>query len=145
MLGPDFDPAHTAVVEADVPALTDGAAFESMTPMPTPTIHRPDTDRVDVDTDLSRPSLLVVSEQFFPGWKASLDGVPTDLLRVNGVLMGTVVPEGRHRVTLRFQPAAITIGFRIALATLALVILLWVVDRRHASTRKNSDQSPVVS
>lgn len=143
MLEPDFDPAHTAVVEAEVPALTDGAALESLTPMPTPIIHRPDTDRLDVDTDLVRPSLLVVSEQFFPGWEASLDGVPTDLLRVNGVLMGTVVPEGRHRVTLRFQPASITTGFRITWATAVLVIVLWLVDRRRASARKNSGSSPV--
>jgi hypothetical protein len=129
MLGPDFDPARAALVDSDVPELNAGSASDSAVPTPI-SVRRPDTDRLDMDADYSRPMLLVISEQFFPGWKAFLDGAPTPLLRANGVLMGIVVPAGRHHVTLQFQPSSIRIGLGVTLAGAMLMILLWVLDRR---------------
>ncbi|MFZ5874880.1 MAG: hypothetical protein ACOYXU_00595 [Nitrospirota bacterium] len=145
MLAPEFDPTRTAIVETDVPELADGSDIGGTVRMTPPTIHRPDTDQLDVDTDYTHPTLLVISEQFFPGWKAFLDGAPAPLLRVDGVLMGTVVPEGRHRVTLRFQPTSITVGSWIATAAAALMIVLWAFDRRRASARKVPASPPVSS
>jgi hypothetical protein len=145
MLAPEFDPARTAIVETDVPELANGSGSDGTVRMPPPTIHRRDTDHLDVDTDYTGPTLLVISEQFFPGWNAFLDGAPAPLLRVDGVLMGAMVPKGRHRVTLRFQPTSITIGTRITIAAAALMIALWVFDRRRAAARKVPASSPVSS
>jgi hypothetical protein len=144
MLAPDFDPTRVAVVETDLPELTQRLVPDG--PAPPPTLRRPDSDTLEMDTDLAHPSLLVVSEQFFPGWRAFLDGAPTDLYRANGVLMGTMVPEGRHRVTLQFSPTSITVGFQITLAAVALMIVLWIWDRRRATrARDTSERSATAS
>ena len=54
--------------------------------------------------------LLVVSESYHSGWKASIDGQPADVLRANGDFLGCVVPPGDHQVVLDFQPDSLRCG-----------------------------------
>ena len=64
-------------------------------------------------------SLLVVSDSYYPGWRAAVDGRPAPLLRTNVLLRGVPVPAGRHQVRLWFDPLSVRLGF--ALSALALV------------------------
>jgi uncharacterized membrane protein YfhO len=101
-------------------------------------ISRPNTDEIVIEAALPKPALVVVSEQFFPGWNARVDGVPTALVNVNAALMGAMVPAGNHRLTLRFVPKSVMMGTMVSLATLSAIIALLVVDRtRH---RRQRDQ-----
>ncbi len=70
------------------------------------------------------PALLVVSNRFYPGWKAKVDGEERRVLRVDGVLQGIAVPPGRHRVTLDFRPRHFAILLASgAMAALAMALL----------------------
>jgi hypothetical protein len=128
MLGDDFDPERVALVEdppPDVVALLDGPAAEPAAPL---RVARPNSDRITIDATLPRPALVVVSEQFFPGWEARVDGKPVALAKVNAVLMGVAVAEGSHHITLEFLPKPVILGVRLALATFGAIIVLFVVD-----------------
>jgi hypothetical protein len=50
--------------------------------------------------------LLLFSQVYYPGWRAELDGQPAELLRVNVIQQGVVVPPGRHAVRLAFRPTS---------------------------------------
>jgi uncharacterized membrane protein YfhO len=79
-------------------------------------------------------SALVVSENYYPGWKASADGKDALVVRTDYSLMGVVLPAGATRVELTFTGPAYEKGKTLTLIALALAFI-WiaagmVLDRR---------------
>ncbi len=74
-------------------------------------------ERMVIDVDASAAGLLVVNELDYPGWRATLDGEDTPILRANVALRGVVVPLGQHRVEMVFQPATVWIGLSLSVLT----------------------------
>ncbi len=72
--------------------------------------EEPDFRRLRVRAD--GPAFLVVRENYYPGWRAAVDGRPTPLYRTNYLFSGLATPAGEHEVTLTFRPS----GFRPAMA-----------------------------
>jgi len=69
--------------------------------------------------------LAVFSEIYYPkGWNAYIDGDPAEHLRVNYVLRGMIIPEGRHEIVFRFEPESYKIGNKVSLAGSVLLILV---------------------
>jgi hypothetical protein len=83
-----------------------------------------------VQADARRTSLLVVSESFYPGWRASIDGRPTGILRANYLSQGIIVPEGKHTVELSYEPGSVRYGALISLAGLFGLAALVIWSRR---------------
>jgi hypothetical protein len=81
-------------------------------------VARAEGGRLDVRAD--GPGVLVIAEGFDRGWSAALDGADARLFRVNHAQMGVVLPEGTHRVTLRYRPR----GFDAGVALFAVGLLL---------------------
>ncbi len=73
------------------------------------------------------PGLLVVTEGFDPGWSGEVDERPARLLRVNGGVMGVVLPPGTHRIVLQYRARGLLVG--ALLATLAVLALSGLVVR----------------
>ena len=68
---------------------------------------------------------VVFSEVFYPlGWKAYVDGIPTDISRVNYFLRGVKVPEGTTSIELVYDLKSFNTLSTIALASSSLIILL---------------------
>ena len=67
--------------------------------------------------------VLVLSEIYYPGWTATIDGRPVDLGRVNYVLRALRVPAGRHDIRLEFRPTSVAATDAVAYAALALLAL----------------------
>jgi hypothetical protein len=91
---------------------------------------------VDVDGPVNAGAALVVSENYYPGWRAAVDGVAAATERADYTLIGVELPPNAKRVELTFHdPAydrgkAITLaGFGIAIGFLALGL---VMEKRRA-------------
>ena len=78
-------------------------------------------DRVELKTDAATPALLVLSEVFYPGWNATIDGVPTTIYQVDGILRGVRVDSGSHEIVMRYQPRSILLGAAASLVTIAAI------------------------
>ncbi|MEO6810025.1 MAG: YfhO family protein, partial [Isosphaeraceae bacterium] len=89
------------------------------------TYERP--DRVEVATDSTKSAYLVLADTFDPGWSATIDGRPAPIYPAYVAFRAVLVPEGRHRVVFRYQPAGLRTGIGISLAALVLSIglLVW--------------------
>ena len=48
--------------------------------------------------------LLVFTDSWAPGWSATIDGIPTPVLRVNNAIRGVMVPAGEHALQWRYRP-----------------------------------------
>ena len=114
-----FDPRRTALVEAspdELPRLPGG--------LPAPGAAARVAyghNRVEVETESEAAALLVVSETFYPGWEATVDGEPAKIFNTDFLLRGVAVPAGRHRVEMRYHAPAARYGALLSLATLLLL------------------------
>jgi hypothetical protein len=101
-------------------------------------ITRYSAGALEIETVADGAALLVVSDSYYPGWRAAVDGRPVPLLRTNVILRGVPVPAGRHQVRLWFDPLSVRLGF--ALSALALVAngaaLAWVANLRSMKRRR---------
>jgi len=89
--------------------------------------RRPDAIAVDVTVTGPSPALLAVNQTWDDGWRATIDGRPSRLLRADISLSALVVPAGRHRIALTYRDPSLGISLGITLlgliATAALVVL----------------------
>jgi hypothetical protein len=86
-----------------------------------------------------RPSLLVVSQAWAPGWTATVDGRSVPVVRADGVVQAIPVPEGRSTVTLRYETPGLVLGGWIS--GLTAVLLVGGVVVGHRRQRQLSNQS----
>ncbi len=89
-------------------------------------LYQPDQIRLVVQNNVR--GLLTISEAIYPGWQAYVNGVPTPILRANGIQRAIILPpmpEGQpHEVTFVFQPLSVRVGGAICLFTLTMVGML---------------------
>ena len=71
--------------------------------------------------------LAVFSEIWHPGWKASLNGEPLEIIRADWVLRAAVLPAGEGEIVMRYEPDDYRIGRDISLASSILLYLLAIV------------------
>ena len=78
------------------------------------------------------PALLVISEAYYPGWAASVNGQPVSVLEADAYLMAIPVPAGNSTVELNYRPVMLLVGALISLLSLAACITLIVFRPREA-------------
>ena len=66
-------------------------------------------------------NFLIVSQVWYPGWRATLDGGEVPIFRVNHALMGLVVPPGEHSLRLEMTSPMLALGLGLALAATAVL------------------------
>ena len=130
---PGFNPAALAVVETppgEVPAV---GPVPGRPPTLSVVDRQPGRWLFEVETDT--PAFLVISEAYFPGWSAAVDGQPARVFPVNVALKGLPVPAGRHRVEVVYRPVSFRASLYLAgLGAAGLLILtavtgLWRLRR----------------
>lgn len=116
---PTFDPWRTAIVESKVAFQTKNLPHNLSEKA---VVTRPSTNQVNVALTASSPGLLVLSDLYFPGWIAELDGKPVSILRANYLFRGVEVPSGAHTIIFKYVPVSFWAG--VALAALFSVLSL---------------------
>ncbi len=100
------------------------------------TRYDPGAIDLTIDGPVPSGSALVVSENFYPGWEATIDGAEVPVHRVDLSLIGIELPEGARSVSLRFASAPYQTGKIITLYALAAALTLVLggsmLDRREA-------------
>lgn len=76
---------------------------------------------IEIDVVASGPRMLIVSDNYYPNWHASVDGDQVELLRANYVWKAVYLPRGNHTVTLRYDSPAVSASRLISLVTLLAV------------------------
>jgi hypothetical protein len=81
-------------------------------------------NRIRLNVGNGSGNLVVVSEAYHPGWKATLHGRPGEVIRANHALIGVYVPPGDHQVTLAFQPESFRFGLYVTLGAILVLTAL---------------------
>jgi hypothetical protein len=91
-------------------------------------------EAVTVRATSGREAFLVLTDPYFPGWVARLDGKPTPMLRADYLFRAVVVPPGTHTVTFAFEPGSIALGAIVSLLAFGVVLVV-AAGHALASTR----------
>lgn len=127
---PDFDPAHTAILEQALPNIS--APQQARVEQTLASMHK-----LAYAYESDTAALLVLSEVYYPaGWKAFVDGEEIPIYPTNYILRGLPVPAGAHTVELRFEPESYRLSIKLSLAGLILTLLaliagvIWQLRRK---------------
>ena len=66
---------------------------------------------------LEQDGYLVLTDAYYPGWIATVDGQPAHIERADILFRAVKVPAGQHRVEFRYQPQSFAIGAVISIGT----------------------------
>ncbi len=139
-LGEELGPGGQgrAVVETspDFPLALEGGPEEDEPGQATLLSYAP--EQVTVQVRAPGPRLLVLADSFYPGWEASVDGVPAPIWPTNLLFRGVVVPPGEHRVVFRFRPGS----WRQGLGLSGLGGILWLGLLAGAWSQRRSFRPP---
>jgi hypothetical protein len=81
-------------------------------------------DRLVIRAEMACNGMVVLSDAFYPGWRARVDHRPDRIYEVNGAMRGVAVPLGRHTVTMRYRPVSVYLGAALSLLGI-LGALVW--------------------
>ncbi len=85
---------------------------------------------LDIQVDSPATGYLVLSENWYPGWYATVNGESATVEMVNGALRAVRTPAGAAQVALRYRPASWIWGLVLGVAGLLLAVLLLVLALR---------------
>jgi hypothetical protein len=120
---PSFDPATTLVrlpqqgespgpVRAGQTSLNDRVV-----------ITRYEPEQIEIGLALDSPGWLVLTDSYYPGWQAKLDGQPVEIFPADILFRAVQVPAGEHVLLFEFRPRSLELG---AVASGAGLIILLV-------------------
>jgi len=138
VLNPRFDPRRLLLLPADAPVGRD-----SLAQLPPPveiatTVREERAGRIEVQlaTPPADSMYLYVAENWFPYWRATVDGRPAPVVRAQGSMMAVRVPPGARTVVLQFHSDSYPTGRTITLITILGVVALIVVTSVMARRRR---------
>ena len=105
---PDFDPLSRVVLEQE-------ASFSPQEGRGTARIREYQPNRVVIETQSETPGILVLTDVFYPGWTAQIDGKATRIYRANGLVRAVKVDKGDHKVVMSYLPRSFALGLAVAL------------------------------
>ena len=136
LLDPRFDVASAALFPPDAAVESNDSLTELPAALTLPVnVLKYEPGRVTLQLSAPAPSgsVLVVSENYYPGWRASVEGKPAPVDRADYTLMGVSLPRGARHVELEFRSATFDKGRVITLLALVLSLaaIAWgVADER---------------
>ncbi|MGH7245617.1 MAG: YfhO family protein, partial [Candidatus Levyibacteriota bacterium] len=81
-----------------------------------------EANRIRVQTRSQSNSILVLTDSFYPGWKAFIDGKEVSIIRTDFAFRGVSVPKGNHIVQFQYMPRSFVLGIYIAVVGVMLLL-----------------------
>ncbi len=124
LLSPDLHPDRTVIVPADAPKLDNCQGGDEIQ------IRVREPARIEADVSMRCRGMLILSDSWFPGWRAYVDGRRVPIYKAYNLVRGVVVDSGSHHVRFRYLPGSVFTGAALALLGIALCGVLQLGDRR---------------
>ncbi len=95
------------------------------------TIVSYEPERVVIEANLASEGYLVLTDTWYPGWRARIDGQESSILRANLLFRALTLSAGQHQVEFSYEPASLKTGAVLSSATLLVIGLgLGLIWRR---------------
>jgi hypothetical protein len=89
-------------------------------------------NKVIIKTNADKTALLYLSDNYYPGWKAYVNGQEAKILRANYAFRAVVVPPGANKVIFEFKPKTFYYGLYAAFAAaVSLLLVSWLIRKKY--------------
>jgi hypothetical protein len=137
MVSPTFDAAHTLLLEAEDSPPRLPATAGSQVPPGVVTVTRYGRDSVQIEADIARPGWVVLGDQNYPGWSATIDGQSQQVYTADYLLRAIPVQEGHHSIVFSFLPSnyGLTLAISVVACSVSLLLIVangWPFKRKRA-------------
>lgn len=131
-----YDSSHTVIDDDNYQSLKNqlstGPIFTDLY------VSEINAERIIVDVATTKTAVLNLLQNYYTGWKVKVNDKSSELLKTNGVFMGVVIPEGKHRVEFYYENTVIVFAASISYGTwiilLILIIVIQLKERRKRTT-----------
>ena len=130
------DPRQTALLEQPPPNLENPENASADRAV----VTAYEADRIRLKTVTGASGLLVLSEAYYPAWKAYVDGQPVPLYVADHVLRAVPVGAGEHTVELRYESWSLRAG--VAISLISYLVLFALILARVGRWRRGVGKTP---
>jgi hypothetical protein len=134
MQDPTFNPASEVALQPDGPSCSSRDVEQtSVADFPVGSSEPPSVDariieyrpeRVVIEADSNEPGYLVLSDAWYPGWQATVDGDRVAVCRGDLLFRAVGLEAGKHRVVFAFRPLRQAAGATVSMIGLALLVFV---------------------
>jgi uncharacterized membrane protein YfhO len=124
----DFDFQTSALVATNNLSTLDARASQGQA-----TIVSRGAEKISIDVNSPADGLLIISENYYPGWRATIDNEPVEILRADYTLRAIPVRAGQHRIEMWYDPLSFKLGAGISAVTILLCIGGLIFLGKHSS------------
>ncbi|MEK9148434.1 MAG: YfhO family protein [Candidatus Desantisbacteria bacterium] len=94
-------------------------------------------NRVVIDVDTASDGFIFLSDTYYPGWRASIDGKKTKLYRANYCFRAVRVEKGHHLIEMKFLPKSFVIGLAGSFISLIFITIVFLIGKRPISKQRS--------
>ncbi|MEK7851088.1 MAG: YfhO family protein, partial [Deltaproteobacteria bacterium] len=131
---PQFRPTEMVVLEEEPPFPPPPSLIPSSASKVN--ISRYYNDEITIQAEMAQDGFLVLSEKYYPGWKAYVDGKSEKIYKANSIMRAVYLSKGNHTIKFVFDPWAYKVGLWLSSITFLFLIgaVVWRVRRRTGKT-----------
>lgn len=119
----NFNPLNSVILEEDISFKLD----KPNKPYEVKILdYSPNNISIEVNTDSN--SMLVLSEIFYPEWKASIDGKETKIYPAYGLIRAIYIEKGRHNIVFFYKPTSFFYGILISVFSLIIALVIVFIE-----------------
>ena len=124
---PDFNLRQNVVLEEELPdELISKLSSSSLNEIGNADIISYEASNVMIETISDEATLLILTDVYYPGWKAFIDGAETKIYRADGLVRAVFVPEGNHTVEFVYLPESYSVGITISVVSAIILGIFYL-------------------
>jgi len=87
------------------------------------TIESYEPNKILIATQTQKPSFLMLTDTYFPGWNVFVDGKPSTIYTADGTFRAVEIPPGKHSIAFIYKPESFSFGLKISIISLAFLVI----------------------
>jgi Bacterial membrane protein YfhO len=129
-----FQPTFETLIESNIdvaPAMSDNLDLTVPVQLES---AQPEEIQMSVSVKGQR-QLLVLQDQYYPGWNVEVDGHPEPIIRCNGFMRGVMLHSGSHKVRFFYRPKSVLLGWALAFLGVLWFTAMFIARRTRPTHR----------
>lgn len=126
---PDFDLRNEVILESSLSNNWNDAFSNINSNIDSVDIVNFEENKIKIQTNSNYDGILVLTDVFYPGWIATIDDVPTEIFKANGLVRSVFVPAGEHLIEFEYVPYSFTFGLIISFITSIAFLAIFLIRK----------------
>ena len=86
-------------------------------------------NHIRIEVTAAQSGVVVLSEASYPGWRVTVNGKPSNVIRLNYLFQGVEVDSGRQQIQFEYQPPFLRLYAWISFFTFLVIMVSWFFRR----------------